>query len=86
MILLESLLIFPETILESIKWIQNEGAKVRNVVILFDASGQFTDFISCGLKPENVIIGCFIDLKLSLASNCKCNNESKLNILRYDKY
>ncbi len=85
-ILIESLLIFPETVLDAIKWIKKQGSNVKYVVILFDASGQFTKFESCGIRSENVIIGAAIDLKLYLISRCECKDKVKLKVLEYDKY
>lgn len=85
-ILLESLLIFPETILETIKWLQGQRANVRGVIILFNGSGTLTDFSSCGINQTNVIISSSIDLKLSLANECNCSNKTKLKILKYNEY
>ncbi len=86
-ILIESLLIFPETVLDTIEWIKSKGANVKNVVILFDATGQIVDdFGYCKIGSENAILGASIDLKLSSVSNCKCKDKVKLKVLKYDKY
>jgi|GEM_PF-6254435 len=81
-ILLESFLLFPDTIIEAIKWVQNQGASVEGIIVLFDGSGGQLDFSSCGFNPDDVIIGCFIDLKTVLAQHCACKNGIK--VLKYN--
>ena len=83
-IFLESLVVFPDLFLDSVKWVQRQGANIKKFVILFDGSGSLLDFNSCGIKVEDVIIGSFIDLKLTKAEECKCGKE--LRNLRYFEY
>jgi hypothetical protein len=87
-LILESLFIFPEPIMETIKEIRRQGANVNGLVILFDGSGGSVDFASFGLKPEDIIVGCRVDLKLFTHETCDCKkkSKSKLKVLRYDEY
>ena len=85
-ILLESLLIFPETLVETIRWIKEQGAIIRKVFVLFDATGQLIDFDACGIPREDVIIGCRIDLKVKDAATCGCKDGAKLKPLTYFDY
>ena len=85
-ILIESLLIFPETVLSTIQWLKNKGANVRNIVILFDATEKLTDFGSCGIDRKNVITGIYIDLMLDFKSKHKCSDKLRSKVLKYDNY
>lgn len=86
-ILIESLLIFPETVLSTIQWLKSKGANVKNVVILFDATEKITDFESCEEELKNGIMkGVDIDLKSSSVSNCECKDKVRLKVIKYDKY
>ncbi len=85
-ILIESLLIFPETVLSTIQWLKSKGANVKNVVILFDATNKITDFGSCEEELKNGIRGVDTDLKSSSVSNCECRDKVGLKVIKYDKY
>jgi hypothetical protein len=86
-ILLESLIIFPEPIIAAINLIKEQRAILKNIVILFDSSSAVFDLASCGIEKEDVIIANSIDLKLSLTNDCGCDiNTVKLKTLKYNEY
>ena len=84
-ILLEALLIFPETLTEAVEWLKSKGATIIGIVVLFDGSGTLSDFSTCIENTNNVIKGVSIDLKIFRANECNCNNK-RLKVLTYSKY
>lgn len=85
-ILLESLLVFPEPLFQTIRWIRDKGANIKKVIILFDATHSLSDFDDCGINLQDVIIGIPIDLEVELSAACKCSGKSNTTILKYDDY
>ncbi|KJU87074.1 hypothetical protein MBAV_000726 [Candidatus Magnetobacterium bavaricum] len=85
-ILLESLLIVAETIIEIIEWIKMQGATIRNVVILFNATNNMLDLSAYGIDQKDVIIGATIDLRVVKKEFCTCKDKGKLKPLNYDEY
>lgn len=85
-VLLESLLVFPETLLQTISWVRGKGANVKKVVILFDATHSLTDFGACGINLQDVIIGTSLNLEVYSATTCKCSGQAKTNTLKYNEY
>lgn len=89
-VIVESLLIFPHTIIDMIRGVQELGAKVKKVVILIDGtctgSTSFTDFKSCGIKSKDVLVGASVNLKLCLPAKCSCKGKKNLQVLSYKDY
>lgn len=85
-ILLESLLIFPETIIEHIKWVHEQGAHIKKVVILFNGTNSPIDLSACGISAEDVIIGVSVNLGFASAESCRCHGKGRLKILKYNEY
>jgi hypothetical protein len=84
-ILLEALLVFPETLTATIEWLKKQGAMIKGIAILFNGADPQIDFQACGISPDNVSIGWFVDLKIFSANNCECKNK-RLKVLTYNDY
>jgi hypothetical protein len=88
-IFVESLLLFPWTIETALGWLRDQGANILGVIILFDASIEQVNYASFGIDPQNVFIGCSINMDMSETSNCKCiasDNSIDCRILKYNQY
>lgn len=84
-VLLECYVLVPEVITATITWLQDQGAVVEGVAILFmGAEGYFNDN-ACGVNRDNVRIEYFVDLKISKFSEIK-QRRKKLKILTYSDY
>ncbi|MFZ3138992.1 MAG: hypothetical protein WA126_16565 [Thermodesulfovibrionales bacterium] len=89
-IVLESLLIFPDVLTDTIAGIQSLGATIKKVIVLcdgsYDGSNSRINLSPCKIDQRDVTIGSFINLRMSLAYQCECPSDAELQILKYDDY
>lgn len=85
-ILLEAFLLFPSTLQQAIKWLEEQGAIVQKVVIFFDGTGDPTCFSPCGIDQNDVICGCSVDMKVVKPGDCHCAFKNKVHLLKYKEY
>lgn len=86
-ILLESFLLFPESLMQTIEWLTSEGAIISKVVILFASTEDQALFSSCGIEVADVIVGCSIDLGLTASlTDTPPQPTGRPIVLKYCKY
>ncbi|MBC2695001.1 MAG: hypothetical protein HF982_06970 [Desulfobacteraceae bacterium] len=84
-VLLDCFVLVPELLTSTIKWIQEQGAIVDGVVILFMGAGSFFNENACGINQDNVKIAYLVDLKISKLSRLR-SKDKKLKLLTYCNY
>ena len=80
-ILLESVVMFPDVLERTIKWLQDEGAQVEAVAVLFMRAGIGFDESTCNVDGVSVISANSIDF-------CACDPSQKGQhiVLSYEDY
>lgn len=85
-ILLESLLLFPESLKQTIQWLTSQGATILKVVILFDGLGDSDFFPTCGITKNDVIIASSIELGVRALASPSSPQARRLKVLKYGEY
>jgi hypothetical protein len=63
-ILLESFVLVPEVLNETIKWLQGQGATIEAVAVLFMGAEEACHNMPCTIDKKNVIVAYFVDMKI----------------------
>ena len=84
-VLLESFVLIPDILNETVNWLQKQGATVEAVAVLFMGAEKFCANKPCTIGQENVKVACFVDMKITEYSPKKSNGK-QLKVLTYSEY
>ena len=84
-VLLESFVLVPDVLNKTVEWLQEQGATVEAVAVLFMGAEKFCTNNPCMIGQENVKIAYFVDMKITESLPQKSEGRP-LKVLTYCKY